>query len=56
MDSLQSILALVALAAPLLAAVVIMCTGSSSGGCLPRRLAMLGAACPFVRVRRPLYK
>jgi len=47
MDSLQSILALVALAAPLLAAVVITCTGSSSGGAVPRRMAMLGAALSF---------
>jgi NADH:ubiquinone oxidoreductase subunit 5 (subunit L)/multisubunit Na+/H+ antiporter MnhA subunit len=47
MDLLQSLLALVALAAPLVAAAAITCTGSSNSAALPRRLAMLGAGLSF---------
>ena len=54
MDSLQSLLALVALAAPLVAAAAITSTGRSSSGSLSRRLAILGAAVSFLAVAAAL--
>ncbi len=47
MDSLQSLLALVTLLAPLVAAAGIAATGLTGGRRLGRRLAMLGAAVSF---------